>query len=825
MNTPTTNNLNMLPTAPFPSLPVNAPKALQALPFLPEDEEVFPLQDYEEDDPDPLLTSDTVLEMLLDGDLDHLDDDEEEDATVANDNNEKKCMRLSLMVPGDKEAANQALAFVNACNESLGAITSKLGQVQLIPWKCTELLRTTKRWNKIPTDLALAETVLHQFTRFSTGMKGFFRVQITYPSSIHYGSIVEACRAVNVPNQRFVQPAPSAALDPITLGILSMTVPAMERNDIFNQLLCHIFDVEIMGTRWATQNVPGNSKIPDKIPWKARKVLLIEVDRNESEKKNLPSSFAEFFNVLVTPGNGPLLGMSANFTYLPPGWQSSSKIKSKVKRNILAHASFNLGVQEITIGGVRLLNKLPTGQTLLRALLQLPSLTQMTNKDGKTLVGRVFVSFVPTEDPEVWTAYYPTIFESEAESVVAALPQFIEQQWKVKANSFCRSSYIASALDDGIYNHSSRTFVTKDELEENARLQSAGIELILPVDFSAAPTDKFISAEHQRAFAADANDADTADTDLRDKTPVAMKNTVSPSDEVSAMTGGTGSTRSSKAQAYGNAYAKEQVKNVTRQYSAQVTQMREENERLVRLLGLAKEVTPDTSARAANAAIVHATNSPTSRLVSNVFSPVMEKDYGSDDLEEPTAYNSDGMSVEKLNEVVNDELHSGSKVTSDDDDMDGKKTVDKDNEDADEDDDEDDMADDDDEGDNDDEDDDDDDEEDDDDDDSNKKSSLFSHSLSDTWGHEDEEEEEDDDDDTPMKERKVIVLGGDSEESAFEDASVAESSFAPSPPRRKGVHRSAKFSPRPDANKRPSRLNRTRDSTTGSEGLGVGTSD
>lgn len=816
MNTPTANNLNMLSTAPFPSLPVNAPKALQALPLLPEDEEVFPPQDYEEDDPDPLLTSDTVLEMLLDGDLDHLDDDEEEDATVANDNNEKKCMRLSLMVPGDKEAANQALAFVNACNESLGAITSKLGQVQLIPWKCTELLRTTKRWNKIPTDLALAETVLHQFTRFSTGMKGFFRVQITYPSSLHYGAIVEACRAVNVPNQRFVQPAPSSALDPITLGILSMTVPAMERNDTFNKLLCHIFDIEILGTRWATQNVPGNSKIPDKIPWKARKVLLIEVDRKESDEKDLPRAFANFFNVFVTPGNGPLLGMSANFTYLPPGWQSSSKIKSKVKRNILAHASFNLGVQEITIGGVRLLNKLPSGQTLLRALLQLPSLTQMKNKDGKTLVGRVFVSFVPTEDPEVWTAYYPTIFESEAESVVAALPQFIEQQWKVKANSFCRSAYIASSLDDGIYNHSTRTFVTKDEMEENARLQSAGIELILPVDFSAAPTDKFISAEHQRAFAADANDADTADTDLRDKTPVAMKNTVSPSDEVSAMTGGTGSTRSSKAQAYGNAYAKEQVKNVTRQYSVQVTQMREENERLVRqLLGLGKEVTPASSARAANTAIVHATNSPTACLVSNVYSPTVDKDDGPDDLEEPKAYNSDGMSVEKLDES-DDELHNGSKATSDDDDMDGKRVGNKDNANDDEDDED---------GDDDDDDEDEDDDDGDvkDDDDSNKKSSLFSHSLSDSWGHDEEEEEEDGD--SFMEDKEIIVLGGDSEESAFEDASVAESSFAPSPPRRKGVHRSSKFSPRADANKRPSRLNRTRDSTTGPEGLGVGTSD
>jgi len=200
----------------------------------------------------------------------------------------------------------------------------------------------------------------------------------------------------------------------------------------------------------------------------------------------------------------------------------------------------------------------------------------MTNKDGKTLSGRVFIAFVPTEDPEIWTAYYPTIFESEAENVAAALPQFIEQQWNIQAKSFCRTAFISSSLADGVYDHSARTFTTKDELEESARLQSAGIELILPTALTAAPTaEKFISAEHQRAFAADADDADTVDTDLRNITPVAMNKAVtlsattpaatSPTDDVSAMTGASRSTGSSKAKAY----ASEAVKDVTRQYTAQ----------------------------------------------------------------------------------------------------------------------------------------------------------------------------------------------------------------------------------------------------------------
>ena len=128
------------------------------------------------------------------------------------------------------------------------------------------------------------------------------------------------------------------------------------------------------------------------------------------------------------------------------------------------------------------------------------------NKDGKLLPGRAFVGFVPTDNPEVWTTIYSSIFEGEAESILAALPQFIQQQLDVLASSFCRSAFIAQAIVDGVYNHETRVFTTNKEIQETARLQSAGIELILPVFFNTGPTEKFISSEHQRAFAANADE-------------------------------------------------------------------------------------------------------------------------------------------------------------------------------------------------------------------------------------------------------------------------------------------------------------------------------
>jgi len=790
----------MTDSIPF-ALPEHAPtlSPLAALRPLPEDTVIDPTTSPEaatfdpvDEDPDPLLCGDTVLEMILDGDLDHMDDDDDDVTTVAN-NNASKCIRLTLMVPGDKEATNQALAFVNACNESLGVIISKVGQVQIIPWKCTELLSSTKRWNAIPKDLALAETVLQGFNRFQNGTKGFFRVQISYPATVSHGTLVEACRTVNVPNQRFVQPAASPALDPITLGMLSMTVPSMEKNDTFNKLLCHIFDISILGTRWATQNVPGSSKIPESIPWKAKRILLIEVDRNEAETKDLPTAFADFFNVPVTPGNGPLLGMSANFTYLPPGWQASSKIKSAVKRNILAHASFNLGIQETTLCGVRLLNKLPSGQTLLRALLQIPSLTPMTNKDGKIISGRVFIGFVPTEDPEIWTAYYPTIFESEAESVAAALPQFIEQQWNIQAKSFCRTAFIASSLSDGAYDHSSRTFTTKEEQEESARLQSAGIVLILPSSLTAAPTDKFISAEHQRAFAADADDADTVDTDLRNKTPVAMNRAVTrsattpasttPTDDVSAMTGASGSTRSSKA----NAYASEAVKDVTRQYTAQFAKMQEEINRL--LATQSQSVTPEGNERSVHAAIVLETDSPTSRHTSVVHSPTRRAQVqGPRDAE---MEHSDEDTGEAKDTSDSEDNHSDSSTHTPGSNR-GKVKARYLTKDADDkmDSDEESKA--------------------------GNNPSDFENEMSDVsdigsdYGSIENE-------DVDKAASPVIELSGDS-------SSDAASSYMPTPPRRKGRFASSKFSPRVDENTRPHSLRHT-NSVTGSEGLGVGDSD
>lgn len=111
-----------------------------------------------------------------------------------------------------------------------------------------------------------------------------------YPSSIAASNILDTCRSINVPSQRFVQEATSSALKPMILGMLTMTVEAMEKNETFTQLLRHIFDVSTLGTRWSTQNVPGKSPFPTQVSWKARRVLLVEVDRDEAENKNLAAA-------------------------------------------------------------------------------------------------------------------------------------------------------------------------------------------------------------------------------------------------------------------------------------------------------------------------------------------------------------------------------------------------------------------------------------------------------------------------------------------------------------------------------------------------------
>jgi len=116
----------MTDSIPFPALSENAPSPLAALPPLPEDTAPEPATapesatfDLADEDPDPFLCGDTVLEMILDGDLDGMDNDNDDEATVTN-NNTSKCIRLTLMVPGDKEAKNQALAFCQCLQRIIG---------------------------------------------------------------------------------------------------------------------------------------------------------------------------------------------------------------------------------------------------------------------------------------------------------------------------------------------------------------------------------------------------------------------------------------------------------------------------------------------------------------------------------------------------------------------------------------------------------------------------------------------------------------------------------------------------------------------------------
>jgi len=249
------------------------------------------------------------------------------------------------------------------------------------------------------------------------------------------------------------------------------------------------------------------------------------------------------------------------------------------------------------------------------------------------------------------------------------------------------------------------------------------------------------------------------------------------------MTGASGSTRSSKA----NAYASEAVKDVTRQYTAQFAKMQEEINRLQATQS--QSVTPEGNERSVHAAIVRETDSPASRHASDVHSPARRTQVQGTRDEEMEHSKEDTRDAKETSD--SEENHSDSSthtpvsnrstVKARDLTKDADDNVDSDEESKD-----------------------------------GNNPSDFDNEMSDVsdigsdYGSIENEDEE-------KTASPVIELSGDS-------SSDAASSYMLTPPRRKGRFASSRFSPRVDENTHPHSLRHTT-SVTGSEGLGVGDSD
>jgi len=154
--------------------------------------------------------------------------------------------------------------------------------------------------------------------------------------------------------------------------------------------------------------------------------------------------------------------------------------------------------------------------------------------------------------PQTHTCFTVSFFNvnlTEASSLIAALPRFIESEFKISATSFCRTIFIESAKA-GKWNPETRVFLSQEDLAMDAMLEQI-------VELADAPAAQVvISSDHQRAMAMTEDDANTLATNLKDRSPAPLDTN---EDDMSAL---TGSTQTSKA----DRIADERVEAVQKQH-------------------------------------------------------------------------------------------------------------------------------------------------------------------------------------------------------------------------------------------------------------------
>ena len=214
--------------------------------------------------------------------------------------------------------------------------------------------------------------------------------------------------------------------------------------------------------------------------------------------------------------------------------------------------------------------------TMMEALMAVESITEKTvkrNGKSKTFKGRLFYSILTDKEADSCTFTYFAVNEKEAQGVANGLPLFIEDFFEMEAATFCRSAFVAEAKN-GYWTKSTRQFLTQEEKEEQGKLNNME-------DLAIANVIQFVSSDHQIALAMNDDDANTIDTDLRNKTPCPIDHSKDKDDEISAL---SNSTRTSKAQLL----ATEQVKEMAIQYAGTFEAQRKQIAELMQQVAFSK---------------------------------------------------------------------------------------------------------------------------------------------------------------------------------------------------------------------------------------------
>ena len=559
------------------------------------------------------FADDAEMESTIDFDIDA------DDATMHGSNKSPPGLtRISFKVPADELAKDKPKAILVVAKEVLDCFQTEFPSMKLLPWKTTEVSPLSCTRKSLPLDPKLAESFLFGYSRFFAKPSGMFRVLFQHDSPVAREEIEEFAKLnINQPRIQFLQPAQSDAIQPTILGFLTGSTPDMASSPAVAAVLKKTFNITVLGMVWKTINIKNP---PASADWRVRQAIQLEVDAVESRNVDLPKAMNLYFNSSDREATKCLFGTPMMFVATPPGWQSSSVLSARVRTQSIGQASLVKSISAVGLDNVDLLNVINSeGTTLLEALISLPSIVAKKNKSGKEIFGRLFHAITPTADQQCYTVSFFNVNMSEASSVIAALPRFIESEYQISSTTFCRTIFIESAKA-GKWNPETRVFLSQEDLAMDAMLEQI-------VELADAPTAQVvISSDHQRAMAMTEDDADTLATDLKDRAPAPLD---TEADDMSAL---TGSTRTSKAQRI----ADERVDAVQKQHLVAMDEQAEKyaflQKQIAALMAAttappaahANTLTPDSARHAPSATADSTTITPSSARANPNNAPLLD---------------------------------------------------------------------------------------------------------------------------------------------------------------------------------------------------------
>lgn len=435
-----------------------------------------------------------------------------DDVTVTGDNVSVKhwTVRAGFFISVDAETkVNKADALIKKAKEFLASLAHDMPSLSILPWDVDDFFPGCTQRQFLPTDTAAAEKFLWNFSRAQSSSTGYYRVFLRFEETDLITTISEFNDKVRIPKQQGISVAASNAKKPIIVGCLIGATSAFAESKVVQEVVKRIFKFQSVGFKY--QVIGGVKGVDDKISWKDKQMVQLELDRADATPVNM-KRLHRFFN--TSKRATPLFGAKiVFFDLLLGGWRASAQLSTKLAKAVTAHSRISKDLQFYTTDEYVLSKTIPKiDKTLLQALCELESIHEKQVHGGDAIRGRLFHSIVPM-DKDVYTFQFFKVNSTEALAVIRALCLFVRDHFKLKPEGFCQSRVIEDA-NLGTWNFEKRTYLTQDDLDFDDQLGSM-VEFIVDENppFSNVP----ISKELRSAFAAPDDDASTVATDLRNK--------------------------------------------------------------------------------------------------------------------------------------------------------------------------------------------------------------------------------------------------------------------------------------------------------------------